>query len=125
MITFLPLFVEAALAIALVGVAVLLVRVDRRLSSLRMGADASLKAAADLAEAVSRAEAAIRAMKATTAETGVARQRQIAEARAATDELKFLATASRAPAPQIEQPAPAPIRLGARPTGFDLWEGLE
>lgn len=125
MISFLPLFVEAALALALVGVAVLLVRVDRRLAALRAGSDASLKAAAELAEAVARAETALRGMKTATAEAGVTLQRQIDEARAAADDLKFLSSASRTPA--LPEPAdrPAPIRLGARSTAFDLWEGLE
>jgi hypothetical protein len=125
MISFLPLFVEAALALALVGVAVLLVRVDRRLAALRAGSDASLKAAAELAEAVARAETALRGMKTATAEAGVTLQRQIDEARAAADDLKFLSSASRTPA--LPEPAdrPAPIWLGARSTAFDLWEGLE
>jgi hypothetical protein len=108
--------VQAILAVSMLLVAVLCIRLDRRLSALRAGSDGVAATAAELAGAVARAEAAVQALKAATGQANAELERQIEEARAAGEALKFLTTAARAaepgarsgvqPASGYRQPAP-------------------
>jgi hypothetical protein len=91
--------VQAILAACMVLVAVLCIRLDRRLSALRAGSDGVAATAAELAGAVARAEAAVLALKAATGQANAELERQIEDARAAGEALKFLTTAARAAEP--------------------------
>ena len=101
---------QVMLAVAMLGVAVLCIRLDRKITALREGKDGVAAAAAELALAVGRAEASVAALKSVSQAAGEDLQRSIEEARASAEALKFLVTTARAvevkPAPAAE-PAPA------------------
>lgn len=121
--------VQAVLAGCMVLVAVLCIRLDRRLAALREGRDGVAATAAALAAAVARAEAAVLALKSATdgASEDLDRrnrelERQIGEARAAGEALGFLVTTARA----LEPGARSGVASGAQslpptrgPAGLD------
>ena len=107
---FIPI-AQIILAVAMLAVAVLCIRLDRKITALREGKDGVAAAATELALAVGRAEASVAALKSVSEAAGEDLQRNIEEARAAAEALKFLVTTARAvelkPAPV---PEPAPTR---------------
>jgi hypothetical protein len=107
---FIPI-AQIILAVAMLAVAVLCIRLDRKITALREGKDGVAAAATELALAVGRAEASVAALKSVSEAAGEDLQRNIEEARAAAEALKFLVTTARAvelkPAPA---PEPAPTR---------------
>jgi hypothetical protein len=110
-----PLIVQGVLAVALMLVSVICLRVDRRLRELREGRDGVASTAAELMGAVARAEAAVRALREATGAASVELERQIGEARATGETLKFLASAVRA----LEPSAPRMPASGQRDLGRD------
>jgi hypothetical protein len=100
---------QIILAVAMLAVAVLCIRLDRKITALREGKDGVAAAATELALAVGRAEASVAALKSVSEAAGEDLQRNIEEARAAAEALKFLVTTARA----VElkpTPEPAPAR---------------
>ncbi|GIU67441.1 DUF6468 domain-containing protein [Candidatus Phycosocius spiralis] len=92
-------FIPAAqiiLAIAMLVVALLCIRLDRKITALREGKDGVAAAAKELALAVGRAEASVATLKASSQEAQTHLERGIQEARAAADTLKFLSSTARA-----------------------------
>lgn len=102
---------QIILAVAMLAVAVLCIRLDRKITALREGKDGVAAAASELALAVGRAEASVAALKTVSEAAGEDLQRSVEEARATAEALKFLITTARAvevkPAPA---PEPAPSR---------------
>jgi hypothetical protein len=106
-------------AIAMLVVAVLCLRLDRKITALREGKDGVAAAAAELALAVGRAEASVEALKSVSKAAGEDLQRSIEEARAVAEALKFLVTTARA----VEvKPVPAPDPQPARPNRDLRWD---
>lgn len=100
---------QIILAVAMLAVAILCIRLDRKITALREGKDGVAAAASELALAVGRAEASVAALKTVSEAAGEDLQRSVEEARATAEALKFLITTARAvevkPAPE-----PAPSR---------------
>lgn len=109
---FIPI-AQVILAVAMLVVALLCIRLDRKITALREGKDGVAAAAAELALAVGRAEASVAALKSASEAAGEDLQQRVEEARATAEALKFLITTARAvevkPAPQ-PAPEPAPVR---------------
>jgi Domain of unknown function (DUF6468) len=106
---------QIVLAIALFLVAVLCLRLEKRLSALREGKDGIAQAAAELSQAVGRAEASVAALRQTSEDAARDLQQRIEEARAASEALKFLSTTARAMEPrgQVDQ-SRAPVGAAER-----------
>lgn len=113
---------QIILAIAMLTVAVLCIRLDRKITALREGKDGVAAAATQLALAVGRAEASVAGLRAVSEAAGEDLQRGIEEARAAAESLKFLVTTARA----VEiKPAPAPEPAPARQKRDLRWDEEE
>lgn len=87
---------QGFLALALVLAAILLIKVDRKLSALRSGQDGMARTAAELAQACASAEAAVRALKTGEIEAREGLDARLEEARKLAETLKFLSTTARA-----------------------------
>jgi len=102
---------QIVLAVAMLAVAVLCIRLDRKITALREGKDGVAAAAAELALAVGRAEASVVALRSVSEAAGEDLQRSIEEARATAEALKFLVTTARAvEIKPVPAPEPAPVR---------------
>ncbi|MCU0881256.1 MAG: DUF6468 domain-containing protein [Hyphomonadaceae bacterium] len=99
---------QGFLALALVLVAVMLVRVDRKLSALKSGRDGMAAATVELMAACAKAEAAVKALKDGESAAQSALDGKLQEARALAETLKFLSTTARAVAGDA---ATSPSRL--------------
>ncbi|GBF57437.1 hypothetical protein PbB2_01104 [Candidatus Phycosocius bacilliformis] len=110
---FIPI-AQVLLAVAMLIVAVLCLRLDRKITALREGKDGVAAAAAELSQAVARAEASVAALKLSTETTSDDLHKSLEEARAASEALKFLVTTARAleakPAPAVAAPPAEPMR---------------
>jgi hypothetical protein len=113
---------QIILAIAMLAVAVLCIRLDRKITALREGKDGVAAAAKELALAVGRAEASVAGLRAVSEAAGEDLQRGIEEARAAAEALKFLVTTARA---VDMKPAPAPEPAPARQKHNLRWDEEE
>jgi hypothetical protein len=112
-------FIPAAqiiLAIAMLVVAILCMRLDRKISALREGKDGVAAAAKELALAVGRAEASVSSLKAISQEASDTLESSIQEARAASETLKFLSSTARA-----LDAKPAPSRVEREPQRDLRW----
>lgn len=96
---------QGFLALALVLVAVMLVRVDRKLSALKSGRDGMAAATVELMGACAKAEAAVKALRESESAARSALDGQLDEARGLTETLKFLSTTARALATDAAAPA--------------------
>ena len=121
-------FIPAAqiiLAIAMLVVAILCIRLDRKISALREGKDGVAAAAKELALAVGRAEVSVASLKAISQEASDTLERSIQEARAASETLKFLSSTARAldvkPAPsRVEREPQRDLRWNEDPLDDDF-----
>jgi Domain of unknown function (DUF6468) len=87
---------QGLLAVSMLLVAVLCIRLDRKLDALRKGKDGVAKAAGELALAVEKAETSVRALKTVSEAAAADLQAQVEAARATAETLKFLSTTARA-----------------------------
>lgn len=87
---------QGFLALALVLAALLLIKVDRKLSALRSGQDGMARTATELAQACANAQAAVRALKTGEIEAREGLDARLDEARKLAETLKFLSTTARA-----------------------------
>lgn len=92
---------DGALALALLGAAIMIWRLDRRLAALKASESGALAAAARLAEAVAGAQAAIAELKAA----GEAAEARQAAERAGSEDARFLLSALKAARETPKEPA--------------------
>ncbi|MEN9856239.1 MAG: hypothetical protein RL186_1419 [Pseudomonadota bacterium] len=112
---------QIMLALALFWVALLCLRLDKKLTALRKGKDGVAQTSAQLSEVVSRAEAAIVALRQASSQASSELQARVDEARALYDGLRFLTTTARAleAKPSPTERAPEPIARDAGPQWGD------
>jgi Domain of unknown function (DUF6468) len=91
---------QIALSVALALVAILCLRLDGKLNAMRKGNDGVAQTIGQLNAAILRADAAIKALRDHSDVTTQTLQKQIEEAQAVSDGLKFLASTARALEPQ-------------------------
>jgi uncharacterized membrane protein YccC len=112
---------QIALSLALLLVAILCLRLDAKLNALRKGKDGIAQTIGQLNAAVARADAAIKALREHSDASADTLQKQMQEAKAVADGLKFLTSTARALEPaardrDVRDYAPEPK---ARPSWED------
>ena len=129
MIDFIFPIAQILLAIALGLVAILCLRLDRKLNAMKEGKDGIAAAAAELAQAVARAEASVKALKSSSEMAASDLQAKIDAARSAADALTFLTSTTRALEPRAtpartrwEDEDHRPARR--EPPATERWSGL-
>lgn len=122
--TLAALVFEGFVAILLLVAAVMMWRVDRKLSALRSGQDGVRTAVVALDEATDRARASLAALQRATREGGEDLQNSVREARRVSDELRLLTSGADRRSETIagSRPARKPIAdvfpQGGRPNVF-------
>jgi hypothetical protein len=99
---------QIAISFALLLVAILCLRLDRNLNAMRAGQDGIAQTIGQLNSAVLRADAAIKALREQSTLASGDLQRQIEEATAIADGLKFLTSTARALDTKPRETAPEP-----------------
>ncbi|MAL09251.1 MAG: hypothetical protein CMF74_06270 [Maricaulis sp.] len=115
---------EGVVAVLLLVAAVMMWRVDRKLSALRNGQDGVRQAVISLDEATDRARASLAALQRATREGGEDLERTVREARSVADELRLLTSGADRRSESIAgtRPARKPMAevfpQGGRPNVF-------
>lgn len=127
---------QIAISFALLLVAILCLRLDRKLNAMRAGQDGIAQTIGQLNSAVLRADAAIKALREQSTVASGNLQKQIEEATAIADGLSFLTATARALETKPRDLAPEPKAAARwedddfRPTRRDTtsatsrWSGL-